>query len=619
MRISAAIVFLCVACLVGCATRKNSFVEKTDAELDDLERQAESIAVAYNSGRYEEACRNYKKMAEEMTVSCACYQLDSIPPLIFSGKDDVAHNVMMQLRENLESVYSVDSEKKALSKWHGEVNKLFKGEAHERATLYALLALSYGKRGAIEDAWRCVQNGLLHDGDSQKRYKSDYALLWYLGLVYARKLGEEDAAEQCRNGLMNSLRERGVEPSRLEGGASPASRLFDCRDPNGMIVVWTGGSPRFGRGGKFGERRVILRGAESAFDFVSVVDEVGKEYIVPQRIGDINFQASTHGGRLMDGVLKLKSDFKEDVKAYEKAASIAVESFSQAGLPGDPFAKVTGFALSSVSKVFEKGFSSAADAVDARADVRSWRTLPGNLDILPVRLSPGRHMLTVRGYVSQEIVIEKKVCLEIPSDDGVGVVHVKMNDIKMNAVADAVRKMKSGVKLAGDKGRYEGKDCSSRMVGVWHCWMDVEMTSSQISDDNLLRRLPVATEVALMLEADGTARVTELEERMFGNSSGTWKCRNGMLELDLKNEMGRAYKMTGVVGWKGNDIFELRYMANDWRDMMKIRLSDSSDSVMAGCVYSGDKMKITIVIGGKSPKMAEYICSTNVFRRQWGL
>ena len=77
--------------------------------------------------------------------------------------------------------------------------------------------------------------------------------------------------------------------------------------------------------------------------------------------------------------------------------------------------------------------------------------------------------------------------------------------------------------------------------------------------------------------------------------------------------------MTGVVGWKGNDIFELRYMANDWRDMMKIRLSDSSDSVMAGCVYSGDKMKITIVIGGKSPKMAEYICSTNVFRRQWGL
>ena len=612
--------FLCVAYLSGCATRKNSFAEKSEAELDELERQAESVAIAYNSGRYEEACRNYEKMAEEMTVSRACYQLDSIPPLIFSGKEDAAHNVMMQLRADLEDIYSIDSEKKALSKWHGEVNKLFKGDVYERATFYALLALSCGKRGAIDDAWRCVQNGLLHDGDLQKRYKSDYALLWYIGAVYAKKLGEEDAAEQCRNGLMNSLRERGVESSRLEGGASPVSRLFDCRDPNGMIIVWTGGSPRFGRGGKFGDRRVILRGEESAFDFVSVVDEVGKEYIVPQRIGDINFQASTQGGRLMDGVLKSKSDFKEDIKAYEKLASIVSKSFSRAGLPGDPFAKIAGFTLSSVSKAFEKGFSSTADAVDARADIRSWRTLPGNLDVFPVRLSPGRHMLTVRGYVSQEIVVEKKVCLEIPGDGAVGVVHVKMNDIKMNAVADAARKVKSYVKLTGGKGIDAGNDYSSRFVGVWHCWMDVEMVRVQISDDeNLLCRLPVSTEIAMMLNADGTASVTELEERMFGNSFGTWKSRNGMLELNLKNEMGRYYKMTGTIGWKGNDIFELRYMANDWRDMMKIRLSDVCDSVMAGCAYKGDKMKMTIVMGRKSPKMAEYICTMNVFRRQWGL
>lgn len=607
-------------CPAGCLTQKNALSLKSEEELDEMERQSESLAFAYDSGRYDEAVCGYAKLAEEMTVSRSLYRLNAVPPLVFTGRGNEAHAVMTELRVELEELFSVDSEKKALSKWRGEVNKLFKGDAHEIATFYALLAMSYAKRGEIENAWRCVQNGLLHDGDSRDGFQSDYALLLYLGSVYARRLGELDFSEQCKTRLVEALQQRGVRYDEDQKPTSPIAALFSPSSPNGMIAVWTGTSPRYGRSGKHGNRRVILRGDESAFDYITVTSESGDEYVVSQRLGDINFQASTRGGRMMDGVLRRKADFKEDMKAYEKASHLMSEGFFQAGLPGDPFAKATGFALGTLTRMVESGFSTASDSVDARADIRSWRTLPGQINLLPLRMSPGEHILVVRGYVSQKVVAEKRVGVKISPDASIDIVHVKMNDLKVCAEAEVVRKARFAEKTSSRIKVQDTEDQWKRMVGVWRCWMDVEIENrTEVSSKILSSNLPVSTEITMELSADGSARLTELEGRLFGYSSGEWKFRNGMLELSLQDEKKRRYRMAGIVTWNCEDIFSLRYTANDWRDMVRQRCVDIKGDVTAGCTYKGDKMNLTFVVNGGDSQMVQCLCTINVFRRQWGL
>ena len=614
------IAFFCVIYSMGCTTQNVLFVSKSEEELDSLERQAESVTMAYDCGRYEEAIRGFNELSRDRTVSQLLYQLDSVPPLIFGKHEDEAHGVMEKLRVDIEELYSVESEKRALSKWHGEINKVYKGNSHEVATFYALLAMSYAKRGAFDDAWRCVQNGLLYDSDSKQGYRADFAMLWYLGWVYARKIGEEDFAVQCRKGLEDALMQRRLMYDRTKNSHSPISVLFNENTPNGMICVWTGGSPRYGRGGENGNKRVILRGADNMFDYISIVDEIGRECIVPQKLCDINFQASTRGGRIMDEVLKLKSEYKNRLIDYKETAGIVSEGFSRAGLPGDPFAKVAGFAMSSLSKMIQSGVSTLADSVDARADIRSWRTLPGCIDVCPLWLKAGRHKFRVCGYACGKIVVERDVFIDIPEDGGINVVHVKFNDMKMGAEVEVVRSICSNKQLEDDGAVQSMKDISSKFVGVWRCWMDVEFKKFVgYNAEQILDLLPVSTEITMELEKDGTAKLTELEGKIFGMSSGSWRFHNGMLELTLKNEYGHSYRMNALVSWKGNDIFALRYMANDWRDMMRGRLQGRHDYVMAGCSYQGDKMKLTVVTGKKTPQSAECFCTINFFRRQWGL
>ena len=89
-----------------------------------------------------------------------------------------------------------------------------------------------------------MQNGILHDCDSEhERYQSDYALLLYLGSVYAAMIGEVDSARQCRIRLEEALKVRGAMYDREKSPDAPAAALFSDECPNAMIAVWTGTPP----------------------------------------------------------------------------------------------------------------------------------------------------------------------------------------------------------------------------------------------------------------------------------------------------------------------------------------------------------------------------------------
>ena len=610
----------CVALLCGCVTQPSSFVEKTEGELDAMEQSAERAAELFRESRYGDANAVLNNLASELTVSQPLYRLDGIPCLLLSMKSEDAYFAMRALRKELEELYNPDSERKASSKWHGEVSKVFKGSPHEMGAFYALMSLSCAEKGEYEDAWRCVQNGLLHDCDSEhQRYQSDFALLLYLGSVYSAMLGETDAVAQCRKSLETALRMRGVMNDGKDAQDSPVAVLFDDVQPNAMVVVWTGTPPKFGRGGEHGEKRTILRGEESAFDFITVSDMTGVERIVPQRLGDINYQASTRGGRLMDGVLQDKADFKDDLQSCSDAAHSTSDAFRNAGLPGDPFAKTVGMVIGATSSLVGDAFSRASKAVDAHADIRSWRTLPGQLDILPLRMPHGHHDIVLRGYVSGKVVSEKKVQLVVPDGSRIGVVHVMMDGESMRRIAARTREENGDAEHVGQQ-KPSGGDADSRIVGVWRSWMEVEDEKSPVPNDvELLRRLPTSGEITMELAEDGSAKVTELEGQFFGKSVGTWRYRCGMLELQLKTENGWKYKMGAIVEWKDGDSFAVRYMMNDWRDLMSIRTADLAGSVTGGCTFKNGRMRAYLVRNGSSPGMAARLCAINVFRRQWGL
>lgn len=438
-----------VIAFAGCKTGE------LENRLDDMERRAAAGEVSFRAGDYSAADATFKSLADEPTVSSPLYRLDSVPCLILSGREDEAHNLMKNLRIDLEELYDPESEKKALRKWHGEVNKVFKGSPHEMAAFYALLSLSYAQRGEYEDAWRCVQNGLLHDTDAKEdKFQSDDALLLYLGAVYADRLGEVDSAAQCRKRLRDSLASRGITAADIEKyPQSPYATLLkeDALAPNAFLVFWSGTPPQFGRSGKYGETRTTLKGAESTADFMTVSVDGGEEIIVPEKIGDINFQATTRGGREMDNILADKADFKQDMKNFQEASL---------GLSGFCFAAAAATFSTSKERLIISGACFAAgvtflvldgvfycfyDKTDPRADIRAWKTLPGQLNILPLRLTPGRHKLTVRSRIGGDAMSATSVSVEVPDNGNAVVAHVaNMDDAIIN---DTLRLMRKTVEI----------------------------------------------------------------------------------------------------------------------------------------------------------------------------
>ena len=170
--------WLLVLSMCGCSSPKGDFVEKSEAELAAMELQNDNAHAKFVNGNYDEAMQILNNIGAERTVSRPLYQMEKLSVLLMDGKFDEAHEQMMALHSDFETLFDKKSEEKAQSIWHGEVNKVYKGDSYERATFYALMAMSFIRKQEYEDALRCVKNGLLADADSNSdKAVEDYALL----------------------------------------------------------------------------------------------------------------------------------------------------------------------------------------------------------------------------------------------------------------------------------------------------------------------------------------------------------------------------------------------------------------------------------------------------------
>lgn len=367
------------------------------------------VVQLFRSGRYEEALSQAKNScAHGKEVDRLRWQLEMISNLLLKGDGDDAVRLMTATREDIELLFDPQSERKAVSLWHGENAKVYKGEGWERATLYAMMAFSSLDRGDWENAMRCAKNGLLSDSDSQKdSSNADYALLPYLGYVAARRAGAE-----------NEVSEFAAQYRNIIGDEIPSV----AREPDSLLVFWVGEGVNCRVDGEYAQRRKVVEGAiEGRLEAVSVTASDGMTWLsLPSGIADINAQAMGRGPRQMDRVLEDKVMAKEmlvNVGSGLLAASVAMMA---TGTANSRLAIVL-YPTAAATALLGGGALLIGETVVTDADARIWTCLPGRLLVVPV--CGGAGPMRLKGYMGWDEIYSGDVSVPVRSAERISVCH----------------------------------------------------------------------------------------------------------------------------------------------------------------------------------------------------
>lgn len=282
-----------------------------------------------------------------------------------------------------------ESAKKARSLFGAESEKIFIGEPYERVMAYYYRGLLYWRDGEPDNARACFRSGQFIDSDAElDAHKADYVLLDYLdGLVSTKLAGDgSDALERAQKHTKLALQP--YDPSA-----------------NVLCFVEFGHGPRKYAAGEYGEQlrfHVEQSKAQSA-----VLTVAGQEVkFLPW--DNLNFQATTRGGRVMDYILGNKAVFKQTANTVGDVAlagsAIAANNIYKEKprtensngkrddkqppeYEKDQGAENTAIALGVIGLVSKM----TAAATTPRADTRMWDNLPQYLSFASLRLPPGTY------------------------------------------------------------------------------------------------------------------------------------------------------------------------------------------------------------------------------------
>lgn len=266
--------------------------------------------------------------------------------------------------------------KKARRLFSSESSKTFIGEPYERVMAYYYRGILYWQEGQPDNARACFRNGEFIDSDAEaNEYKGDYVLLDYLDALASAKLSADGSDALAR-------------------AEKNAKRKLPPLDPEANVLVFAefGTGPRKYGGGEYGEQLRFITVDSKVYSALLKVD--GKiVQLIPY--DDLNFQATTRGGRVMDYILGNKAVFKSttdtvgDVALVGAAAAASGIRHSDGSINRDAEAATIALgAIGLVSKI-------ASAATTPSADTRTWDNLPQRLSFAATRLAPGQYPATI--------------------------------------------------------------------------------------------------------------------------------------------------------------------------------------------------------------------------------
>jgi hypothetical protein len=257
--------------------------------------------------------------------------------------------------------------------FRNESDKPFIGEPYERVMASYYRGILYWRDGEPDNARALFRSGELLDSDTQdKTYAGDYVLLDYLDGLASAKLGG-DGADALKRARTNA---------KQQGRATPPDYNPKA---NVMLFAEYGHGPRKYSGGEYGE---LLKFFTEQSRIRSARLEVDGRHVALPPYDDINFQATTRGGRLMDHVLGNKAVFKQTTDTIGDVALIGAVGAANHGSRDSEKAALGLAAVGLISKI-------ASAATTPEADIRTWENLPQYLSFAALQLAPGDHSATL--------------------------------------------------------------------------------------------------------------------------------------------------------------------------------------------------------------------------------
>jgi tetratricopeptide (TPR) repeat protein len=335
----------------------------------ELERQVPATEMqAYLADKPSELRRLYARVPIEGPRNATLNHMRAGLAALQTGEYEAAARSFDAALETIEAVYA-DNEKakSARSLWIKENAKDFKGEPYERAMAYYYRGLLYMIAGDYENARASFRGGLLQSGFSyDQRFEAQFALLNFLEGWAGRCAG---ATARAADAFAEAVKLNAKLATPPEGH----SVLFIGEVGRGPLKVADGKDRemlRFRRGPATGEDAVVFAAVPGEARPGQPALPLGASPTV--EASDLYLQASSRGGRQMDGVLQGKAVFKDTTKvvgtiAVGAGAGLMNSTNSDAQMAGAIMA-VGGLVAMAVS-----------EATKADADVRAWDNLPATI------------------------------------------------------------------------------------------------------------------------------------------------------------------------------------------------------------------------------------------------
>lgn len=310
---------------------------------------------------------HYTKVLKQGEHNLVLNQMEAGLAAMEFGADEHAEGSFDEALLKIEMVFKENDEnaEKALSVWHQEGMKDFKGEPYERAMAYYYRGLLYMKKGDLDNARAAFKSGLFQDARAvDGEYQQDFALLSFMVGWTSQILNDPLMAREYYQQTQKH---------------NPNFSIPDPHD-NVLILVETGGAPqKIGAGGN--AQSLSYQQGDSLIERADI-HLAGTHSALP--IENIYAQASTRGDRVMDEINEEKSETKEATDDLGETAIMAGSMTSLiSSFAGSQAGSFAGLATMG-SGLLAKG---AAAKMEAEADTRQWSNLPNLVHIHTTKLS----------------------------------------------------------------------------------------------------------------------------------------------------------------------------------------------------------------------------------------
>lgn len=302
------------------------------------------------------------------------------------GKFEVAKPLLDDALLTLGGVFGKDAEaRRSRSLFQRESRKTFIGEPYERSMAYFYRGVIYWREGELDNARACFRSAEFEDSDAEsKAYAGDWVLPDYLdGFATAKLTGDgKDAFERAKKNSKNiNLPEYNPKVNAL------------------FIIEFGPGPVKYATG----QYREQLRIRSRNSSIVAARIKAGSVSLPVAPCDDVNFQATTRGGRVMDHILANKAVFKASTDAAGDAAIVSGAILASAGHGRHNAADEVGLGL--VLAGLASKLASAATTPEA--DTRTWDNLPQFITYATMSLPPGQHVVTVEFLEAGDRVVGK--------------------------------------------------------------------------------------------------------------------------------------------------------------------------------------------------------------------